>query len=216
MNLPRRKGHDECFNAISHWIGVPIGIVGLVFLLYFGIKDHNPGKIASFSIYGGSFIFLYLVSAIYHTIQKERPKRILRVFDHGAIFLFIAGSYTPIIILSFQGIFRIAMIVAVWAIALFGIGFKIFTFNRFDTTKRISLFLYLSLGWMAILMAKPIIENTSIQFLILLAVGGVFYTIGTFFYSNKKIPYHHGIWHIFVLAGSIVHYSGILQLYALG
>lgn len=212
-NLVKYEKKKECLNAITHWLGVLIGIVALVVLLFVALKENNASKIVSFSIYGATFILMYLASAIYHSIKHIKIKSILRVFDHAAIFLFIAGSYTPIAILSFEGAFRIITMVLVWSIALFGVFYKIYTYGKFESTKRVSLFLYLAMGWISVFMLKPIIDSTSLTFMLSLALGGLMYTIGTIFYANKKIPYNHAIWHLFVLGGSIVHFTGIYHIY---
>lgn len=209
------RAKEEKINALTHWIGFAFGIVGLTLLLYLGNEAKNISKIISFCIYGISFSLMYLASALYHSEQGERKRGLLRVFDHLSIFLFIAGSYTPIIALSFSGVPRIFFLSLIWSIAIFGVIFKISTIGRFDRTKKISLFLYLALGWTSVFMIKPIIENTSILFMILLLIGGILYTLGTVFYSNRKIPYNHAIWHLFVLGGSIVHFIGIYQFYGL-
>lgn len=207
------EARQEFFNAISHWLGVIIGFVCLFFLVSSATKDASNNKMISFLVYGISFICMYLASALYHSVRDKKIKGILRVFDHASIFLFIAGSYTPIALLSFEGSLRIATMVLVWSLAGFGIVFKIFTYGKFEKTNKISLALYLVLGWISLFMLKAIVESTSPAFIISLVLGGVFYSFGTVFYSNKRIPYNHLIWHVFVLVGSLVHYGGLYRLY---
>lgn len=215
LETVRYSKSEECVNALSHWLGVLLGIVGLAVLVRFGIKNHSTPEIVAFSIYGGCFIFMYLASAVYHTVPLSKAKGVLRIFDHSAIFLFIAASYMPIAILSFSGWLRIATTAVVWAIAIAGVIFKILTAGAFNRTKKLSLFLYLLLGWFALLLLKPIVQATDIRFLLPLVLGGVIYSVGAVFYAKKNLKFNHAIWHIFVLAGSVVHYVGILNFYAL-
>lgn len=201
---------EEIANGITHGMGVLFGIVALTVLLIMSIRKGDIPSIVSFSIYGGCIILMFLSSTLYHSITIEKVKKILRVFDHSSIFLFIAGSYTPIALLALKGYLRIIVLVAVWVIALSGVGFKIFTFNKFDKYKVLSLIIYIGMGWTAIIPIKAIINATSVNFFYWILGGGLLYTFGTIFYSIKKIPYNHAIWHIFVLAASVTHFVGIL------
>lgn len=201
---------EEIANGITHGLGVVFGIVSLVVLLVLSIKNRDTIAVVAFSIYGACFILMYLSSTLYHSITNERAKKILRVFDHSSIFLFIAGSYTPIALLTMAGYLRIGILVATWSIAMLGIVFKILTYNKFDKFKAVSLIIYICMGWLAVFTVKPIIEMTSIGFFMWILAGGLLYTLGTIFYSIKKIPYNHAIWHIFVLAASVSHFVGML------
>lgn len=201
---------EEIANGITHGVGVIFGIVSLVVLLMLSIRNGDTVAIVAFSIYGACFILMYLSSTLYHSITNERAKRILRVFDHSSIFLFIAGSYTPIALLTMAGYLRIGILVATWSIAILGIIFKILTYNKFDKFKAVSLIMYIGMGWLAVFTVKPIIEMTSIGFFMWILAGGLLYTMGTIFYSIKRIPYNHAIWHMFVLAASVAHFVGML------
>lgn len=209
---------EEIINAVTHWLGVIIGVLSLIFFIYMGVKREAILELTSFVIYGITFIFMYLSSAIYHTIPaiRSKAKNILRVFDHSSIFVFIAGSYVPIALLSLGGVLRVLTLVVVWTVALLGIVFKIFSYEKLDKTNKISLILYLSLGWLSVFLLKSIYDATSLKFILILALGGLFYTVGTYFYVNKKIPYNHGVWHLFVLAGSLAHLAGNIQFYIFG
>ncbi len=200
---------EEIFNGISHGLGVVFGIFALTILLVVSIRKGDVSSIVAFSIYGACIILMFLSSTLYHSIPMEKAKKVLRVFDHSSIFLFIAGTYTPIVILTLTGALRIGVLIGIWAIALSGVGFKIFTYGKFDKYKAISLILYIGMGWIAILPIKSIINATSINFFFWILGGGLLYTLGTIFYGFRKIPFNHGIWHIFVLAASIVHFVGI-------
>lgn len=201
---------EEIANSITHGVGVVFGIVSLIVLLTLSIRKQSTISIVAFSIYGVCLILMYLSSTLYHSITKEKAKQILRVFDHSSIFLFIAGTYTPIVLLTMKGYLRIGILVAIWGIALSGVIFKILTFNKFDKYKAISLGIYIGMGWIAVFTIKPIIQMTSVGFFLWILAGGLLYSLGTIFYTNKKIPYNHAIWHIFVLGASVAHFVGIL------
>ncbi|MDR7870620.1 MAG: hemolysin III family protein [Tissierellaceae bacterium] len=206
---------EEIFNGISHGMGVVFGIVALVLLLIVSISKKDVPSIVAFSIYGGCIILMFLSSTLYHSITIEKVKKVLRVFDHSSIFLFIAGTYTPIALLALKGTLRLVILIGIWAIALGGVVFKIITYNKFDKFKILSLIIYIGMGWLAIIPIKAIINATSINFFYWILAGGILYTIGTLFYGNKKIPFNHGIWHLFVLAASITHFLGIFKYLAL-
>ena len=201
---------EEILNGVTHGIGVIFGIVALTLLLIFAIQKGSVSSIVGFSIYGACVIMMFLSSTLYHSFTIEKVKKILRVFDHSSIFLFIAGTYTPIVLLTLRGTLRIVMLIGIWAIAISGIVFKIFTYGKFDKFKALSLILYIGMGWLAIIPIKAIINATDIHFFYWILAGGLLYTIGTIFYGVKKIPYNHAIWHVFVLAASITHFLGIV------
>lgn len=200
---------EEIANSITHGIGIVFGVVALTILLVLAILKGNVSKIVSFSIYGACIILMFTSSTLYHSFTKEKAKAILRVFDHSSIFLFIAGTYTPIAILTLDGAMRIGILVGVWTIAIGGTVFKILTYGKFDKYKVLSLIIYIGMGWIAIIPIKAIINATSINFFYWILAGGLLYTLGTIFYSIKKIPLNHAIWHIFVLAASVTHFLGI-------
>lgn len=213
-NKPLINGYslkEEIANGITHGLGVVLGIIALIVLLVLSVRKADLLSVIAFSIYGACFIFMYLSSTLYHSIPHERAKKILRVFDHSSIFLFIAGTYTPIALLTMSGKLRVGILVSIWSIAIFGVLFKIITFGKFDKFKALSLILYIGMGWIAVFTIKPIINMTSWNFFFWILAGGLFYTLGTIFYSIKKIPYNHAIWHLFVLAASVTHFIGILK-----
>lgn len=213
LSLPQKKYtiKEEIVNGITHGVGVIFGIVSLIVLLVLAIRNKNTLAIVAFSIYGACFILMYLSSTLYHSITNKKAKSIMRVFDHSSIFLFIAGTYTPIALLTMTGRLRIGILIAVWSIAILGVLFKILTYNKFDRYKAVSLILYIGMGWLAVFTIKPIIQMTSLGFFMWILGGGLLYTLGTVFYSIKKIPYNHAIWHLFVLAASVLHFVGILK-----
>lgn len=209
-NKKRYTKWEEIANSITHGIGIIFGIVALTVLLISSIRERDTLSIVAFSIYGFCLIFMYLSSTLYHGIKNNRAKEILRVFDHSSIYLFIAGTYTPIALLSMTGGLRIGIMIAIWSIAIIGVVFKILTVGKFDKYKALSLVLYIGMGWIALFTIRPIIHMTSINFILWILGGGVVYTLGTIFYSIKRIPYNHAVWHIFVLGGTILHFVGIL------
>lgn len=196
----------EMANAISHGLGIFLGIIFLLMLIIPSVKSGNVLKVVAFSIYGGCFIFLFLMSTIYHAVQREKIKKILRIFDHVSIYYFIAGSFTPVILLLTRGRFRLFFIILIWAIALFGTVFKITTYKNYDKLKTISVIIYIAMGWLSVFLIKPIVTNTTWKFMFLLVLGGLIYTGGTYFYKSKRFKYSHVIWHFFVLGASIIHF----------
>ena len=201
---------EEILNGVTHGIGVVFGIVALTILLVLSIQEMNIPAIVSFSIYGACIILMFLSSTLYHSFTKEKIKKVLRVFDHSSIFLFIAGTYTPIVLLTLNGSMKYLVLIGVWLIALSGVIFKIFTYGKFDKYKALSLALYIGMGWIAIIPIKAIINATSMHFFFWILAGGILYSLGTIFYGVKKIPYNHAIWHVFVLVASVMHFLGIV------
>lgn len=200
---------EEIASSITHGIGILFSVVTLTILLVYAIIDRSVIAIVAFSIYGFCSICLYTSSTLYHSFQNKKIKKILRVFDHSSIFLFIAGTYTPVTLLSMTGYWRIGILSAVWTIALLGIAFKIFTYDKFDKFKMVSVLMYVLMGWIVVIAIRPMLEMVPAGFFIWLLAGGIIYTLGTIFYSVKKIPYNHAIWHLFVLGGSVMHFLGI-------
>ncbi|SNS13846.1 hemolysin III [Anaerovirgula multivorans] len=205
---------EELANSITHGVGIVFSIVVLTILLVYAIWQRNATSIVAFSIYGLCSIVLYSSSTLYHSFRKEKIKKIFRVFDHSSIFLFIAGTYTPVALLALEGYWRIGILVGAWVIAAAGIVFKIITFNQFDKYKAFSLILYIAMGWLLVIAIKPMIQSMPLAFFGWLLAGGLAYTLGTIFYAIKKIPYNHAIWHLFVLGGSVLHFLGIFRYLA--
>ncbi|ELM6622999.1 hemolysin III family protein [Vibrio fluvialis] len=198
---------EEVANAISHGVGLILGIVGLVLLLVKAV-DHRADAltIVSMSIYGGSMIALFLASTLYHAIPHQNAKRWLKTFDHCAIYLLIAGSYTPFLLVSLRTPLAFGLMIIIWSIALIGIIMKIAFVYRF---KRLSLVTYLTMGWLSLIVIYQLALNLDVGGLTLLAAGGVVYSLGVIFYVAKRIPYNHAIWHAFVLAGCACHFLAI-------
>ena len=198
---------EEVANSISHGLGMVFGIVGLDLLLKQAI-DANADvlSITSLSIYGISMILLYLASTLYHAIPFERAKRALKTFDHCAIYLLIAGTYTPFLLISLRTPLAITLMAVIWGLALIGIVLKIIFVYRF---QRLSLATYLTMGWLSLVAIYQLALSLSTGGLVLLAVGGIIYSLGVVFYVNEKVPYNHAIWHLFVLGGTVCHFLAI-------
>ncbi len=199
--------YQEKANTITHGIGTILSIVGFIILLFLAITEGNIWQIISFGIYGTTLVVLYLMSTIYHGLLNTRIKRIFQVFDHSAIYLLIAGSYTPITLISLRGPWGWTLFGLVWGIALIGILMKAFFFNK---TQVVSVILYVVMGLLILMAIKPLLLAVPISMLFLIVAGGLLYLLGLFFFLAPKIPYHHTIWHLFVLGGSITHFLAIL------
>ncbi len=196
---------EEQLNAWSHGFGAALGIVGLVILLVF--CDSNALKIFSVSVYGASIIILFTASTLYHAIKNESKKHIFRIIDHISIYLLIAGTYTPVTLITLSDSRGWLLFWLVWGIAAFGVILKLFFTGRFEI---FSTLLYLVMGWLVVLDFSVLAETMATNGLLLLYAGGLFYTVGIVFYAIHKIPYNHVIWHLFVLGGAICHFFMIL------
>ena len=198
---------EEIFHSISHGIGVGLSIAGLTLLLVLAVLYGNPAQIISFTIYGITLIVLYLASTLYHSFQDPQVKQVFKRIDHASIYLLIAGTYTPFLVVAIQGVWGWALLVIIWGLALMGISFKTFFIHRF---KKLSVLTYILMGWLCVVALNEMIANIPSGGLIWLAAGGIFYTVGVIFYVMKNVPYTHAIWHLFVLAGSICHFFAVL------
>lgn len=205
MNINRRKKREEIINAVTHGIGIGLALAGFIVM----IIQAEPARLPGFIIYGASLILLYLASTMYHSMTRPRMKLLFKKLDHMAIFLLIAGTYTPFCLSALQGWMSWILLAIVWALAIAGIVFKVFHAGRYEV---ISLVLYICTGWLAIAVIKPIYDTLSTAGFAFLIVGGLFYSAGVIFYVSKRIRYSHAIWHLFVLAGSSFHFFSVLTL----
>nr|WP_239671046.1 hemolysin III family protein [Vibrio variabilis] len=201
------SAREEWANSVTHGVGVLLSIVGLILLLQRSLAaGADVMTLTSMSLYGGSMITLFLASTLYHSIAHPSSKRWLKTFDHCAIFLLIAGSYTPFMLVSLRTPLAIGLMVVIWALAVIGIIMKLFFVYRF---KRASLITYLVMGWLSLIVIYQLAKHLDPSGLILLAAGGAIYTLGVVFYANKRIPYNHAIWHLFVLGGAACHFFAV-------
>ncbi len=202
---------EEIFHSITHGIGSGLSIAGLTLLVVLAALYGDVYQIVGFSVFGISLVVLYLSSTLYHGLQHPKTKRIFKVFDHSSIYLLIAGSYTPFLLVALRGTAGWILLVVVWAIALFGITLKVLFIDRFQI---LSVITYLLMGWLCVFVFREMLINIPIAGIIWLAAGGVLYTVGVIFYAMQKIPYMHAIWHFFVMGGSICHYFAVLLFLA--
>lgn len=200
---------EERLNIWSHGLGLIASIIAFPFLIIKAITYSSFWDIASFIIYGLSLIILYAASTFYHASKNPKKRRRLNIFDHAAIYVLIAGSYTPFCLVALASELGWYMFIAVWVFALTGIIFKLFFTGKFD---KISTAMYLLMGWQVLFFIKPLINALTSFSLNLLFAGGVFYTVGAILYSIKEMPYNHAIFHVFVLLGSVSHFLALYFL----
>ncbi|WP_243385906.1 PAQR family membrane homeostasis protein TrhA [Bacillus kexueae] len=200
---------EEIANAITHGIGFLLSIAALVILIVQAVQAGTVWHVVSFSIYGATMIFLYLSSTLVHSFPDGKIKDLFEIFDHAAIYLFIAGTYTPILFITLRGTLGWTLFGIVWGIAIFGVVFKVFFVKRFLFTSTL---LYVLMGWIIVFAWKPLTFEFPLVGMYFLVIGGVLYTVGTIFYVWRSFPFHHAVWHLFVIAGSVFHFFAILQL----
>ena len=205
MNEKLSYGTEEKLNAISHGLGIIIGVFGLFFLLAQNAQKTTYATL-SILIYSLSFIVLFAASTLYHSVSNFKLKQKFRVIDHISIYLLIAGTYTPVALINLEASNGWLIFYTVWAFAGIGAILKIFFTGKFEV---ISSLLYLAMGWLIVLDFQNLLDNTSSLGAQLLFLGGAFYTLGIIFYAWKQIPYNHFIWHLFVLGGAISHWCFI-------
>lgn len=200
---------EEIWHAITHGFGLLLSVSALTLLCVFAGQSGDGYKIASALVFGIALILMYGASTLYHAILAPNIKAILRQLDHCAIYILIAGTYTPITLLGIKGVWGWSLFGTAWSVALLGIILKIFYPRRFH---RLSLVLYTLLGWMVVVAIKPLMESLDVLSLSLLVAGGMVYTVGILFYLWEKLHLNHAIWHFFVLGGSILHFFVVLLL----
>ena len=198
---------EEIAHSITHGIGAGLSIAGLTLLVALAVLYGNVYQVVSFSIYGATLILLYLASTLYHGFRNPRLKRVFKVFDHASIYLLIAGTYTPFLLVGLRGRWGWTFLIIIWGLAILGVSFKALFIDRFH---KLSVLAYILMGWLSVVMIKELLINISLGGLIWLGVGGVIYMVGVIFYALQKIPYMHVVWHFFVLGGSICHYIAVL------
>ena len=198
---------EEIFNSVSHGVGVFFAVAGCAVLIVLSAIYADHWAVISSVIYGISMFCLYLASTLYHSFQNKKIKEILRVFDHCTIFLLIAGTYTPFTLFTLRASVGWFLFAVIWISAIVGIILNAINLKKYE---KISLLLYLVMGWAVVFAVKPLIAVVSILTLVLLIAGGLMYTFGVIFYCMTKYKYMHSIWHLFVLAGTILPYFAIL------
>jgi hemolysin III len=199
---------EELFHAVTHGAGAVAAALGAAYLVVPALIDGDPWRVASFGVYGATLVLLYTASALYHGVRRSELKAKLRVLDHSAIYLLIAGSYTPFLLLRLWGPWGWSLFGLVWALALGGVVYKLTLMDRFP---RLSTGIYVGMGWLAVLAIGPLVQHVAPATLALVVVGGVVYTAGTLVF-HLGLRYAHVVWHMFVLVGSVCHYAAIARL----
>jgi len=198
---------EEIAHTITHGIGALLSIAGLAVLVAFASLNGDAWHVVSSSVFGASLVILYSASSLYHGIPHPRAKAVLQQLDHAAIYLLIAGTYTPFLLVSLRGAWGWSLFALIWSLAVAGIVLEFIDSQRF---KRLSLGLYLGMGWIVLVAIKPMFDQVAIGGLVLLLLGGLSYSLGVIFYIREQMAYHHAIWHLFVLAGSAFHFFAVL------
>jgi hemolysin III len=201
---------EEIAHTSTHGLGVVLSIVGLTVLVARAALYGDALHVVAVSVFGATLVLMYTASTLYHSIPATslpRTKRVLRVIDHSLIYFLIAGTYTPFTLVTLQGPWGWGLFAFTWGLALAGVGFKIFATGKFE---RLSLAIYLGMGWCAVVAVEPLLRNLEIGGLILMLAGGLTYSGGVAFYAWERLRYHHAIWHLFVLGGSVLHFFAVL------
>jgi len=210
MDAKRFTYQEELANAISHLIGTILAIIGLVLLVVFSSIKGNVWHITSSAIYGSTLIMLYLSSTLNHWLPAGKGKNFFFNFDQIAIFLLIAGTYTPLSLVALQGVFGWVIFGLEWGLAILGITIKIIKPNKFESGVNLfNIILYIVMGWMIVIAIAPVLKNLPLAGLIWILIGGAMYSLGILFFKQFKFKFHHLIWHLFVLAGSVSHFIAI-------
>lgn len=202
---------EEFANSVTHGLGLVLSIAGLAVLVVLAAMKGTALHVVTSSIYGATLVLLYASSTIYHSVRAPRARRVLRIIDHGAIFLLIAGTYTPFTLVMLRGALGWTLFGIVWGLAAMGVVFKVFFVDRLPV---VSTLIYLAMGWLVVVAWKPMLERIPGGGVAWLLAGGLAYTVGVLFFAARGVRFHHAVWHMFVLAGSICHYVAVL-LYVL-
>jgi hemolysin III len=198
---------EEIANSVTHGIGAALSVAALVILVVFASLYGDAWRVVSFSVYGATLFLLYLASTLYHSFTNPRVKHFFHILDHSSIYLLIAGTYTPVTLVSMRGPWGWTLFGLIWFMAIAGIVTKIFLIGKL---RIISVLFYIAMGWLILIAFKPMLRMVPKGLIVWLLIGGLCYTFGVVFYAFKKIAYFHFIWHLFVLGGSISHFFGML------
>ena len=200
---------EEIFNSVTHGIGTLLSVAALVLLIMIALMRGNVWHVVSFTIFGSSLVLLYLSSTLYHSFTKKNVKNLFARFDHSAIFLLIAGTYTPFVLTVLRGPAGWTVFGIIWGLAIAGVVIRSVFLTRF---RKLMVYIYIIMGWMFLVVAAPMIRSLPLSGTLYLFAGGIFYTVGTIFYSWRNLKYGHGIWHLFVMAGSVLHFFSVLSI----
>ena len=203
----RLSSFEEIVNSLTHGLGILLSVAALTLLTVFAALYGSAVHIVSCVIFGASLVLLYTASTLYHSFRSQKLKYIFKIIDHSCIYILIAGTYTPFLLVSLTGRLGWSLFGVIWFLALAGITLKIFFVHRF---KMASTLAYILMGWIILLAIKPLSESLSAGGIVWLVAGGLAYTLGVVFYAWKRLPFSHGIWHIFVIGGSVCHFFAVL------
>lgn len=198
---------EEIANSITHGLGILLSFMGLIILVISAARTGESSRLFSSIVFGAALILLYTISTLYHSIQRPDAKRIMRVLDHAAIFFLIAGTYTPFTLINLKGPWGWTLFSVIWILAVFGTCFEVFAKQK---RRVISISLYVIMGWAVVIAMKQLLLTVPPEGILLLFLGGIAYTAGIGFYVSRRLPYHHAVWHLFVLGGSIFHFFAVL------
>jgi hemolysin III len=198
---------EEITHAVTHGLGLLLSIGGLAILVAAASVRGDAWHVVGCAVFGTTLVLLYAASTLYHGIHSRRAKRVLRQLDYAAIFLLIAGTYTPFTLVSLRGGWGWTLLALVWGLALLGIALQVTIPSR---ARRLSVPIYLAMGWLVVIAIEPLVRSVHPQGLLLLFLGGLAYTLGVVFFAWRRLPYNHAVWHVFVLAGSACHFSCVL------
>ncbi len=209
--LPRYAFGDELASSVIHGIGILLSIAGLATLVAFAALYGDTRAVVASAVFGSTLILCYTASTLYHSIPGALAKQVLRTFDHIAIFLLIAGTYTPFTLIALPGAWGWSLFCIVWTLALMGSALELGLLKKY---RKLAVLMYVGMGWVGVVAFKPLMAHLQTGGMVLLLAGGAAYTLGVPFYLWRKLPYHHTVWHFFVLAGSVFHFLAVL-LYVL-
>lgn len=198
---------EEVAHSLTHGVGLLLGIAALVVMLVFAAERGSARHVVVCSIYGATLVLLYGASTLYHALPRGRGKRVFGILDHAAIFLLIAGTYTPFTLVSMHGKWGWSLFGVIWGLATMGVVLEAVSRGR---ARRLQLALYLAMGWLIVLAAQPLLSGIAPGGIALLIAGGLAYTLGVIFFVWRSLPFHHAVWHVFVLGGSICHFFAVL------
>ncbi|MDO1528408.1 hemolysin III family protein [Fulvimonas sp. R45] len=210
-SLPHYAWSDELASSLIHGAGILLSIAGLATLVAFAALHGDARAVTASAVYGSSLILLYTASTLYHAVRHERARRHLRTLDHIAIYLLIAGTYTPFTLVALPGAWGWGLFAAIWSLALLGSALEL---GLLGHRRGLAVLLYVAMGWVGMVAFKPLLAHLQPGGMALLVGGGAAYTLGVPFYLWRRLPYHHAVWHAFVLAGSVLHFLAVL-LYVL-
>ena len=205
--LPRYSFGDELASSLIHGIGIVLSIAGLATLVAFAALRGNALAVVACAVFGSSLVLLYTASTLYHSVSVPAAKPTLRMLDHIAIYVLIAGTYTPFTLIALPGAWGWSLFIAVWTLALAGSALELGLLGRY---RKLAVLLYVGMGWIGMIAFQPLSHHLQTGGMLLLLGGGAAYTLGVPFYLWRKLPYHHALWHVFVLAGSVLHFLAVL------